>query len=349
MTGITGPRQDRRNQYESTENPRIIMAEHEFYSIDPALRPDPATYAFDLKSTLASVVGLQSKVPDNAYTVQALGEERAGHGVVINDTGLVLTIGYLIVEAETIWLVDHTGQAVAGHVVGYDQETGFGLVQALGKLNAPAMPIGSIDDVHVGDPVILAGHGGRANAINAVIVDKREFAGYWEYLLDEALFIEPPHPFWGGGALIDTDGKLCGIGSLFVQKNPDERGSFDGNMVVPIDLLAPILDDLQRLGRPGRPPRPWIGALSTEAEDQIIIVNTWDGGPADQAGLEAGDRVIGVGGKPVASLPQFYRRIWALGEAGVEVPLDIVRAGRLAEVTIESADRAAFYLAPKLH
>ncbi len=321
----------------------------ETYTIDPALQPDPGSCAFDLTNALASVVGIHSKVPDNAYTAQALGDERAGHGVVISDTGLVLTIGYLVVEAETIWMVDHTGQAVAGHVAGYDQETGFGLVQALGRLNAPAMPLGSVSDVHVGDPVILAGHGGAAAAVNAVVADKREFAGYWEYLLDEALFTEPPHPFWGGAALIDTDGRLAGIGSLFVQKNPHELDSFDGNMIVPIDILLPILDDLQRFGQVQHPPRPWIGALSAEADDRVIVVNTWDDGPAEQAGLEAGDLVIGVGGEPVASLGQFYRRMWALGTAGVTVPLDIVRDGRLAEVTIESADRSAFYLAPKLH
>jgi len=325
------------------------MSERETYSIDPALQPDPGTCAFDLERALSAVVGLQTKVPDGAYTAQALGADRAGHGVAINDTGLVVTIGYLIVEADTVWLFDHTGQAVPGHVCGYDQETGFGLVQALGKLNAPGLELGTAASVHVGDPVTFAGYGGRTNAVSAVVADKREFAGYWEYLLDEALFTEPPHPYWGGGAVIDTAGKLCGIGSLFVQKNPGETGSFDGNMVVPIDLLKPILDDLQRFGRVQRPARPWIGALSTEADDRVVVVNTWDGGPADRAGLQSGDLVLAVDGQPVASLAQFYRRVWALGDAGVEVPLDIVRAGRLAEITIESADRAQFYLAPKLH
>lgn len=325
------------------------MSETETYSIDPALRPDPDACAFDLDLALAAVVGLQCKVPDNAYTVQALGQERAGHGVAINDKGLVLTIGYLIVEAETIWMVDHTGQAVPGHALGYDQETGFGLVQALGQLKAPPLELGTTSEVHVGDPVILAGHGGRANAITAIVGDKREFAGYWEYLLDEALFTEPPHPFWGGGALIDTEGRLCGIGSLYVQKNPEESDSFDANMVVPIDILHPILDDLQTYGRAQRPPRPWLGALSTEANDRVIVVNTWDGGPADTAGLESGDLVLGVKGEPVTSLAQFYRRIWALGEAGVEVPLDILRGGQLVEIAVSSADRSQFYLAPKLH
>ena len=349
VTVISWPRDDRYKRDKQTWKMETDVTKMESYKIAPALQPDPGTCAFELDATLSSMVALQTKVPDNAYTVQALGAERAGHGVVISDTGLVLTIGYLIVEAESIWMVDHTGQAVAGHVAGYDQETGFGLVQALGRINAPALPIGSAHDVNVGDSVIFAGHGGRTNSLSAVVAEKREFAGYWEYLLDEALFTEPPHPFWGGGALIDTDGRLCGIGSLFVQMNPDEIGSFDGNMTVPIDILKPIMDDMTRFGKPQRPARPWIGALSTEAKDQVIVVNTWDGGPADKAGLQAGDLVIGVGGEPVASLAQFYRCMWALGAAGVEVPLDIVRAGRIAAISIQSADRDAYHLAPKLH
>ncbi len=325
------------------------MKDVESWNIDPTHQPDPENCAFDVELALSSVVFIQTKIPDNAYTVQALGTERAGHGVVINDTGMVLTIGYLIIEAETIWIIDNTGQALSGHVVGYDQGTGFGLVQALGNLNAPALPMGSARNVHVGDPLILAGHGGLANALNVIVAEKREFAGYWEYLLDEALFTEPPHPSWGGGALIDTQGQLCGIGSLFVQRNPDELGSFDGNMVVPIDIINPIMDDMMRFGRSQRPPRPWIGALSTEVKDRVIVVSTWDGGPAANAGLQAGDLVIGVAGEPVASLAQFYRRMWSLGYAGVEVPLDIVRAGRVSAVSIQSVDRDAFYLSPKIH
>tara|TARA_E500000331_G_scaffold355764_1_gene412102 strand:- start:1687 stop:2664 length:978 start_codon:yes stop_codon:yes gene_type:complete len=325
------------------------MNDQTAHTIAAALQPKPESCNFDLDHALSSVVSVQTKIPSNGYTVQALGADRAGHGVVISDTGLVLTIGYLVVEADTVWLVNHSGQAVPGHVAAYDQETGFGLVQALGHLETPAIPIGSAKTIQIGDPVILAGHGGRTNAITAILADKREFAGYWEYLLDEALFTEPPHPFWGGGALLDIEGKLCGIGSLFIQKNPDEFGSFEGNMVVPIDILLPIIDDLQLFGRVQRPARPWIGALSTEAEDRIIVINTWDGGPAAEAGLEAGDLVLAVNGESVTSLAQFYRRVWALGDAGTKVPLDIIRSGRLAEVTIQSADRAAFYLAPKIH
>ncbi len=323
----------------------------EFFApqIDPKLLPDTASYDFDLKTALNGVVALQSQVPDTAYTAGVLGTNRTGHGVAISEDGLILTIGYLVVESETIWLVDHTGAAVPGHVAGYDHETGFGLVQALGRLNAPALPIGSASRTTVGDPVVFAGHGGRAGAIATRIEDKREFAGYWEYLLDEALFTSPAHPFWGGGALIGPDGSLCGIGSLYVQENRASGQTYDGNMIVPIDLLGPILNDLRQFGSPQRAARPWIGALTAESDSRIVVVGLWDGGPAVLAGLQTGDLIVGVAKKPVQTLPELFRAIWSLGTAGTEVPLNVLRAGQLMDVMIQSADRSAYYQEPRLH
>ena len=325
------------------------MPEFDTPHIDPRLRPDPKAFAYDLGEALNSVVSLHAKVPDNAFTAGTLGTERAGHGVVIGDGGLILTIGYLVVEAEAIWLVDHTGAAFPGHVTGYDHETGFGRVQALGKPTAPAIELGAAADTKPGDTVVLAGHGGRVGAITAEIEEKLEFAGYWEYLLEEAIFTTPAHPFWGGAALIGPTGRLAGIGSLFVQQNPEEGSTYDGNMVVPIDLLTPILGDLCRFGRPQRPARPWIGALTAEADGRVVVVGLWNNGPAEDAGLQPGDIVIGVAGRHVTTLPELFRAMWGLGQAGVAVPLDVMRTGRLTEVIIESGDRADFYVSPQMH
>ena len=188
---------------------------------------------FDVDRTLSSVLSLRSQIPEDAFTASVLGTERGGNGVVIRENGLVLTIGYLITEAESVWLFPNDGRAVEGHVVAYDQETGFGLVQALGTLDLPTLELGSSADLPVGDPVIVAGHGGREHAINARVVAKREFAGYWEYLLDEAIFTSPPHSNWGGAALLAGDGSLRGIGSLFVQQVVTEEEPVNGNMIVP--------------------------------------------------------------------------------------------------------------------
>ena len=325
------------------------MSQFSAPGIDLKLLPDPAAYDFDLKNALNGVVALQSQVPDSAYTAGVLGTERTGHGVVIDEDGLILTIGYLVVESETIWLVDHTGVAVPGHVAGYDHETGFGLVQALGRLNAPALSIGSASRVAVGDSVVFAGHGGRARAIATHIEEKREFAGYWEYLLDEALFTSPAHPFWGGGALIGPDGSLCGIGSLYVQENRASGQTYDGNMIVPIDLLGPILNDLRQFGSPQRAARPWIGALTAESDGRIVVVGLWDNGPADSAGLKPGDLIVGVAKQSVLTLPELFRAMWSLGTAGTGVPLNVLRAGQLMDIMIQSEDRSTYYQAPRVH
>ncbi|MEX2617017.1 MAG: S1C family serine protease [Alphaproteobacteria bacterium] len=282
-------------------------------------------------------------------TARMLGTERAGHGVVIRDNGLILTIGYLVTEAETIWIVDINGRAIEGHALAYDQETGFALVQALGSLNLPAMPLGSAKDLKEGDIAILAGHGGRSQAIKTQIQAKREFAGYWEYLLEEAIFTAPPHPNWGGAGLIGGDGSLCGIGSLFVQQVVPDKGQVDGNMVVPIDILKPIMDDMLTYGKVQKPPRPWLGMMTTEMEDVLVVAGLVEDGPAQEADVRVGDFVLGVNGRPVEELAGMFRNIWSSGEAGVEIPLTLQRDGELIDITVKSVNRAARLKSPRMH
>ncbi|MFQ5763373.1 MAG: trypsin-like peptidase domain-containing protein [Rhodospirillales bacterium] len=325
------------------------MSEPVSPEIRPELQPDPAALPFDLERVLAAVVAIRTEVPEDAFTAQTLGTERRGQGVLIREGGLVLTIGYLIVEAVSVWLVDAAGRAIAGHVVGYDQETGFGLVQALEPMDWAPLAIGRSDDLAEGEAVIFAGAGGQAQALQTEIVSIREFAGYWEYLLDEAIFVAPPHPFWGGGALIGGDGTLRGIGSLFVQEAVPGEGARDGNMVVPIDLLDPILDDLAQGGTARRSRRPWLGMFTAEAVGKVVVAGLWRGGPAEDSGIEMGDLVLEVGGSPVTGMAEMFRRIWSLGEAGVEVPLIIFRDRKVMEVRVPSASRSDFYKTPRLH
>ena len=223
------------------------MAEQKDWAFPAEMRPRPEDWRFDLDRALDAMVLLRAEVPEDAFTASILGTERAGNGVVI-ENGLVLTIGYLITEASVIWLTTTKGTVVGGTVLAYDQATGFGLVQALGKLGVKPIERGSAASIRVGENVVVAGHGGRAHALKATVFAKREFAGYWEYVLDEALFTAPAHPQWGGAALIGADGKLAAIGSLLVQEKID-AGTIQGNMLVPIDLLGPILDDMVKTGR----------------------------------------------------------------------------------------------------
>jgi S1-C subfamily serine protease len=312
-------------------------------------QPKPADYAYDLDAAMNAVVGLRASVPEDAFTAQTLGTERAGNGVLIRDTGLVLTIGYLITEAESIWLTPITGAPVPGHALAYDQETGFGLVQALAKLDLPALPIGDSGRAQIGDRVVVAGFGGRRRSVAARILAKQEFAGYWEYVLDEAIFTTPAHPNWGGTAMIGAAGELLGIGSLQLEQGREKGPAGHLNMIVPIDLLKPILDDLLRHGRPNRPARPWLGLYAAEIEDRIVIIGLAERGPAQRAGLRAGDVVLAVAGMEIGDLAGMFRRIWSLGQAGVEVPLQIERDGRTLDHKVASAERGRFFKAPRLH
>jgi len=323
------------------------MSERERWSFPEEMQPRASELRFDLEAALDAVVMLRSEVPEDGFTARILGTERAGSGVVIGE-GLVLTIGYLITEASTIWLTTNAGQVVGGHALAYDQPSGFGLVQALGRLDAPPLARGSAAACEVGDGVIVAGHGGREHALEARVFAKREFAGYWEYVLDEALFTTPAHPLWGGAALIGADGRLLGVGSLFVEEMVGER-KVEGNMIVPIDLLEPILGDLVGSGRAKRPPRPWLGLYATELEGRLVVAGLAPGGPAAHAGLRVGDTLAEVAGEPVAGLADLFRKVWRLGAAGVEVPLGVVRSGRPQALTLASIDRADLLKKPQLH
>jgi S1-C subfamily serine protease len=314
----------------------------------PAAQPKPEDYSYDLDEALGALVGLRALIPADAFTAETLGTERTGNGVLIRD-GVVLTIGYLITEAETIWLHLGDGRAVPGHVLAYDQETGFGLVQALARVELPALSIGHSKTAKVGDQVVVAGAGGRKHSVVARVVAKQEFAGNWEYVLDEAIFTAPAHPFWGGTAMIGRGGELLGIGSLQVQQVRDTGTPEPLNMIVPIDLLKPILEDLLTLGRPNRPPRPWLGLNATEIDDKIVVARVSTSGPARRANLRTGDIVLAVAGDEVSDLAGFFRRVWSLGKAGVEVPLTVYRDGRTFEVRVASGDRNRFLKGPSLH
>jgi S1-C subfamily serine protease len=317
------------------------------WKVPQASQPRVGDYGYDLERALSSVVGLHSIIPPDAFTADTLGVERAGNGVLIDD-GLVLTIGYLITEAETIWLHIGDGRVVPGHSLGFDQETGFGLVQALGKVDLPSLPLGSSSAAQVGERVVVAGAGGTTRSLAGRIAAKQEFAGYWEYVLDEAIFTFPAHPNWGGTGLISSDGKLIGIGSLHLERARDTKTEHL-NMIVPIDLLKPILDDLSKFGRANRPVRPWLGLYSTEVEDKVVAVGIAPKGPAARAELKTGDVILAVAGTKISTLAQLYRKVWSLGNAGVEVPLTLYRDGVTFDVRVNSSDRTKFLKVPRLH
>ncbi len=326
------------------------MATRDEWELPEALRPQQSHFDFDLQTIYRSAVLVHTEASEDGYTASDLGTERLGSGVVIRsaERKLVLTIGYLITEAESIWLTTFDGKVVEACPLAYDQVSGFGLIQPLGKLEAPAIERGSATSLAIGDRVMVAGHGGERHSLEAQLIARREFAGYWEYLLDEALFTAPPHPQWGGTALVGSDGLLLGIGSLFVQESLAQE-SFDANMFVPIDLLEPILEDMIELGRPRRSPRPWLGVSVAEQADHVIVAQVTRGGPAERAGLRIGDLILEVGTRRIRTLPELFRNIWTSGVAGVEVPLKLSRGDEALHVVVRSATRDDYLKKPMKH
>ncbi len=323
------------------------MAEPTRWAFPPALQPTQGEVGFDLKSALNGVVALRAEIPDDAFTAQILGTDRTGNGVVIREDGLILTIGYLITEAANVWLTANDGSVVPGHPLAYDFATGFGLVLPLGRLGLPVVERGSAALVAADDDVYVLGHGGRAHALKAAVFAKREFAGFWEYVLDSALFTTPPHPEWSGAALLDDDGRLVGIGSLLLQERLGDD-TVDGNMFVPVDLLEPILDDLVRTGRRTGAPRPWLGMYTVDRDGRLMVNGLATGGPAERAGVQAGDLVVAVGGARVTGLADLFRQVWRQGPAGAEISLTLARGGAPVYVRVASGDRNDFLKKPSL-
>ena len=250
-----------------------------------------------VEELVSAVVRINTHITPDGRTVQGLGREREGSGILIDADGLVLTIGYLMVEAYAAEVVDNNGRAVPANVVGYDHETGFGLLRTIEPLKLKPMPLGKSAEIREGDPVLIASFGGPAMVGGAYVVAKREFAGSWEYLLDEALFTAPPHPAWSGAALINREGKLVGVGSLIVGDAARGGEKAPGNMFVPIDRLAPILGDLITAGRTAGAGRPWLGLNTEELRGRLFVSRVTPSGPAERAGIKSGDVIVGVNGE----------------------------------------------------
>ena len=303
-----------------------------------ALNAVPARAA-SVEDLVAAVVRIKTFINPDGQTVQALGREREGSGIVIDEDGLIVTIGYLMVEAHAAEVITNEGRTLAANVVGYDHETGFGVLRTLQPLKVKPLPLGRSADLHIGDPVLIASGGGVAMVSPARVAAKREFAGSWEYLLDEAIFTTPPHPAWSGAALISREGKLLGVGSLIVGDATGNGSGTPGNMFVPIERLPPILGDLLADGRVSGAGRPWLGVAANDVRGHLMVGRVTPGGPAEQAGIHSGDEIVGVAGEAPRGLADFYRKVWAAGPAGATVPLDVEQGGTKRRIDVKSINR----------
>ena len=297
----------------------------------------------DPDAFFAAVVRIETRALPDARSSVTLGAEREGSGIVIGKDGLVLTIGYLLVEADEVRIIDDRGRTLPARLVAYDHATGFGLVRAITPLAVAPMALGDSSKLAESDPVLVVNSGGRSEATRASVVSRRLFSGNWEYMLDSAIFTSPPTLNWSGAALIGPDGSLLGVGSLIVRDATERDPHLPGNMFVPIEMLKPILEEMIKTGRRAGPARPWLGVSADEVEGRLIVARVAPDSPAERAGIHKGDIILAVGGDGVRSQPDFYRKVWSRGAAGSEIPLRVLQGIDVQDLRVRSIDRIDYF------
>lgn len=291
-----------------------------------------------------SIVGIKAEIPNSARTAKLLGNQRVGTGIVLDSSGLVVTIGYVILEAKSIQILDTNGQEVPATLVGYHAETGFGLVRSILELQAPPIQLGSSAALSTKAPVTVLTHAPQPATHEATVADRKTFAGYWEYLLENAIYTVPPISPFAGAALINEEGLLIGVGSLVLREAVRMNGqSIPGNLFVPIDELKPILHDLEKNGKPSRPQRPWLGLFLTEKYGRVEVARVYPSSPAQQAGMATGDIILKINETPVDGLETLYRNLWKMGTSGTKIPLTRLHHNSIEKLTVISGNRYDHY------
>ena len=301
-----------------------------------------STDAADAAQTLSAVVRVRAKILPNARSAAALGMQREGSGVLVRD-GYVATIGYLVIESESIEVTGADGKSVPALLAAYDHASGFGVLKLLVPISGRPLPLGDSNAVAEREPALVATYGGGEGVNLVQVVSRRPFSGSWEYMLEAAIFTYPPVMNWSGASLISAKGELLGLGSLIVADAAGTATQMPGNMFVPAELLKSILEDLIAGGKAAGPARPWLGVNTEEMRGRLFVTRVSPDGPADKAGLKSGDILIGVGNDEVSSLAEFYRKVWGRGAAGVEVPLRVLQGVQLKELTVRSIDRVDYF------
>lgn len=318
-----------------------LAGTHAALAADPPSLPGQT--GGDAEKFFGAIVKVQTRALADARSAVTLGTEREGTGIVIDKDGLIVTIGYLVIEADEVRISDDRGRTLPGRVVAYDHASGLALVRSIAPLDAAPLALGDSNRLSESDPVLIVNYAGPSDITLAYVVSRRPFTGNWEYLLDRAIFTSPPTLNWSGAALIGTDGSLLGVGSLIMRDATNAEPHLPGNLFVPIELLKPILPDLVKSGHRAGPARPWLGVAADEVQGRLLVTRVSPEGPADQAGVHVGDIILGVGGDTVHSQAEFYRKVWGRGAAGSEIPLRILQEDDVREVKVRSIDRVDYF------
>jgi serine protease Do len=299
----------------------------------------------DLERFYQSIVSINANIPSEAKTAASLGIKREGNGVAIDEKH-ILTIGYIVIEAETIDIGLANGRRLPARLVAYDHTTGFGLIKSVIPLKMNPLPLGDSDNITSDETLLILPSADRGAGSVVTSVSRRPFTGWWEYFLKSPIYTVPANPLWAGAPIINKNGEVLGIGSLFVSEASPGIPS-PGNMSVPVNLLKPILKDLITKGRRTSNVQPYLGVSADDSSDQIIVTRVSAGSPAFKAGIRPQDVIMTVNGYSVSKLRSFYERVWASGDAGVTVRLGVSREGVLQEFSVTTVDRLDYFFKPQ--
>jgi len=302
----------------------------------------------DILNIYKSVVKIDSIIPPEARTAQSLGTVRGGNGVVIDDKH-ILTIGYIVVEAETITITLPDGKKFPGELIGYDHTTGFGILRTIIQSDLTPLKIGDSDQLTKEDFLYVLPYltEGRPSAVK--MVSRRSFAGWWEYFLDKPIYTYPANSSFAGSALINEYGEVLGIGSLYVGDAAATGISSPGNMFVPINDLKPILDDLIENGRRTKDIKPYMGLTSSDNTGEVKITRVNDNGPAAKAGFSVNDTILAVNNEKINNIEDFYKVVWSFGGPGTKLQFDIERNQKKLNIELTTMDRNDFFVKPKYY
>lgn len=317
----------------------LVLAEAQAASPRESMAADPKATLEALQRATQAVVGVEAEAAEGARSAESLGRKRSGSGVVIDRDGTVLTIGYLILEAQNVELTTEDGKRVPARVAAYDLATGFGLVRPLVPLRIAPVPLGNSRELADGEPVMVATGGEDGDMGMTQLVSRRAFSGYWEYHIDTALFTSPPVGNHSGAPLFNGKGALVGVGSLFTMDALGLGQRLPGNMFVSVDLLKPILAKLQATGSTRASQRPWIGLTSSEQGGRVQVVRVNKDSPAESAGLKPGDVVLAVDDAKVATLEAFYKKLWDRAPSTSEVKLTVLQGADICTIVVKPVDR----------
>ncbi|RZL85840.1 MAG: serine protease [Variovorax sp.] len=308
----------------------------------PRAESSPSAQVQALQRAGDAVVALRVTATEGATSAESLGQRRVGSGVVIGPDGLILTIGYLLLEAETIEVITQDDRTLPARQVAYDLATGFGLLQPLVPLRGiEPVPMANVAALTPGEPLLVATGSNSGTEVGFTrLVGTRPFSGYWEYHIEAAVFTSPPVANHSGASLFNRNGELVGVGSLFVMEAAGADRMLPGNMFVPVELLGPVLAEMRSTGRTRASIRPWLGVSSSERDGHVQIVRVDRAGPALAAGLRPGDVVLAINGIEITTLEAFYKQLWTLPTPDAEVELTVQQGEESPrKVRVQAMDR----------